>query len=272
MKDRSQQSGLFFYPKSTMFFFLSKILLVFFSPFFWLLVTLGIHFFWPNPIYKKRSKIASILILLFFSNTFIFNQFCKRWEIHGTKTEALNTYEIGIVLSGAAEYNNDLEILSIRRSCDRVWQAISLYKKGKIKKILLTGDTGYITDRGLHESAQMKEVLVLWGIPANNILVESKSRNTHENAVETKRVLTVSYPHIDSCLLITSGYHMKRASACFNNEGIKHKTYSTDLYTGPNDSFYWDQLLVPNIDTLVNWNFLIKEWIGYITYKMVGYI
>lgn len=255
-----------------MFFFLSKILLIFLSPFFWLLVALGIHFFWPNPIYKKRSKIVAIGILLFFSNTYIFNQFCKRWEIHGTKIEQVKNYEIGIVLSGAAEYNNDLDILSIRRSSDRVWQAITLYKKGKIKKILLTGDSGYISDRGLHESKQMKEVLVSWGIPSNDILVESTSRNTYENAVETKRILTISYPHIDSCLLITSGSHMKRASACFKKQKIHHIPYSTDLYTGPNEGFYWDQLLVPSVDTFVDWKFLIKEWIGYITYKLVGYI
>ncbi|TXI85854.1 MAG: YdcF family protein [Crocinitomicaceae bacterium] len=254
-----------------MFFFFSKVLLIFLSPFFWLLIALSIHFFWKSPVYKKRAKIAAMSILLFFSNTFIFNQFCRMWEIPGTRIQHLKTYEIGIVLSGAAEYNNDLQLLSIRRSGDRVWQAITLYKKGKIKKILLTGDSGYLSDKGLHESAQMKDVLVAWGIPSKDIVVECTSRNTYENARETKKILTTSFPHIDSCLLITSGTHMKRASACFDKQGILHDTYSTDLYTGPTDTFFWDQLLVPSVDTFVDWKFLIKEWFGYVAYKMTGY-
>lgn len=254
-----------------MFFYLSKLLLVFLSPFFWFIVFTGVFFFWPKQLYKKRARILAVSIFVFFSNTIIFNQFCRLWEIHGTPIEEVKTYEVGIVLGGMSEFNNDLQVLSIRRGGDRIWQAITLYKKGKIKKILLTGDNGYITDRGLHESDQMKEVLVSWGIPEKDILVESVSKNTHENALETKKLLTVSYPHVEKCLLITSGVHMRRAKACFERENVICDTYSTDLYTGPQNAFFWDQLL-PDVDTFSNWNMLIKEWVGYVTYDVVGYI
>lgn len=255
-----------------MFFILSKILLFLISPFFWMIFFVGIAFFHPNIKYKKRAKIAALFFFVFFTNTFIFNEFSRKWEIHGTPIEEVGNYEVGIVLSGMAEYNNDLKTLSLRKSGDRIWQAISLYKKNKIKKILITGKSGYITERGLDEANQFKEVLVSWGIPANDILVETNSKNTHENALETKKVLTVSYPHIDTCLLITSSLHMRRSMGCFSKEGVNCVPYSTNLNTSEKRFFYWDQLLVPNVDNFYQWNDLTKEWIGYVSYKIAGYI
>jgi uncharacterized SAM-binding protein YcdF (DUF218 family) len=255
-----------------MFFILSKLLLVFLSPFLWFIVCVGIFFYWPNSIYKRRARMTGIIIFFFFSNSFIFNEFCRQWEVHGTPIDEVRNYEVGIVLGGMAEFNNDIGVLSIRRGGDRIWQAISLYKKGKIKKILLSGDNGYLSDKGLHESEQFREVLIQWGIPAEDIIVEAVSKNTHENALETRNLLTDSFPKVDSCLLITSGSHMRRAMACFQRENVKVVPYSTDLYTGPERSFYWDQLLVPSVDTFTEWNFLIKEWVGYIAYDLVGYI
>jgi uncharacterized SAM-binding protein YcdF (DUF218 family) len=255
-----------------MFFYLSKLLLVFLSPFFWFILSIGVFFFWPNPVFKKRARIFALCIFIFFTNTFIFNEFCRLWEIHGTAIKDVEPREIGIVLGGMAEYNNDIEVLSLRRGADRIWQAITLYKKGKIKKILLSGDNGYISDRGLHEAVQFKAVLLQWGIPEKDIFIETVSKNTHENAIETKNLLTKNFPKVDTCLLITSGNHMRRAMACFERENIPCIPYSTDLYTGPERSFYWDQLFIPNVEMFVEWNTLIKEWVGYVTYDLVGYI
>jgi uncharacterized SAM-binding protein YcdF (DUF218 family) len=255
-----------------MFFYLSKILLFLLSPFVWFLVALLIYFFWPNPKWKKRAKISAIVLFLFFSNTFIYNEFCRLWEVHGTPIAEVGQYEVGIVLGGMAEYNTDLETLSLRRGGDRIWQAITLYKKKKIKKILISGDSGYINDHGLHEAEQMKEVLMSWGIPEKDLIAETVSRNTYENALETQKILVRSYPHIHKCLLITSGRHMRRAKACFDKRGLACDTFSTDLYTGPERSFYWEQLFIPDVSNFNEWNGLIKEWVGYVTYDVVGYI
>jgi uncharacterized SAM-binding protein YcdF (DUF218 family) len=181
-------------------------------------------------------------------------------------------YDAGIVLTGMAEYNSDLNEISIRRGADRIWQALSLYHKGKIKKIIITGDSGYITERGLHEAKQMKEVLVGWGIPETDIITEEVSRNTHENAVETKKLIDRSYPHFEKLLLITSGMHMRRAKGCFEKVGLNCDVYSTDLYTGPKRNYFWNQYIIPDISTFSDWNQLNKEWVGYITYDLIGYI
>ncbi len=255
-----------------MFFLLSKVLLFLLSPFFWLMLSIALYFFWKNPRWKKTLKWTSVGIFLFFTNSVIFSLFCGTWEYPGIKEKQLKKHDVAIVLGGMSEYNNDLETLSIRRPGDRIFQAVTLYKKGKVKKILISGDSGHLSDRGLHEARQMKEVLVTWGIPETDIITEEKSVNTHENAVETCKLLRQSYPEMKSFVLVTSGMHMRRALGCFQKEGLKVTPYPTDLYTNRTQNFYWDQYLFPNVSNFVLWQKLLKETVGYVTYDVVGYI
>jgi uncharacterized SAM-binding protein YcdF (DUF218 family) len=255
-----------------MFFLLSKIAYFFIAPFNWLILAIAIWIFHKKSIWKKRAKWSAVVILLFFSNTFVFKEFIRLWEIPAVSIEKTTKHEVGIVLGGMFEYDNDTERLSIRRGGDRIWQAINLYKKDKIEKILISGNHGYITDRGLHESTQLKEVLVNWGIPEQDIIIETKSKNTYQNAEETAALLEKSYPHFSSFLLITSAKHMRRAKACFENQGLSVTAFSTDPYIGENRSYRWDEFIVPAVDNFSNWFDLNKEVVGYVAYAIVGYL
>jgi uncharacterized SAM-binding protein YcdF (DUF218 family) len=255
-----------------MFFVLSKIVITFLYPSTWLVLSIAGYVFLKNEKWRKRCKIASLVIFLIFSNTVLFLKLMQKQEIHGVKIEDVKKYDVGIVLGGMFEFNTDLETLVPGSHADRIWQAITLYKKGKIKKILISGGSGYVVDHGLKEAVQLKAVLVDWGFPEGDIIIETTSRNTHENALETKRILQRSYPHLEKRLLITSGSHMKRALACFEKEEIPCDPFSTDLSTGPTSNFFWDQYIVPDVSTIFGWNNLIKENIGYLSYKIMGYI
>jgi uncharacterized SAM-binding protein YcdF (DUF218 family) len=171
-----------------------------------------------------------------------------------------------------SQYNNDLDVLSIRKEGDRVFQALTLYKSGKVDKILISGDSGYITDRGLHEARQMKAILVKWGIPTQDIIAETASKNTHENAKNSSRLLQQSYPHLKSCILITSGIHMRRAMGCFQKQGMTVTPYSTSLYANRSGNFFWDQYIIPDVSNFSQWHDLLKEIVGYAVYDIVGYI
>ena len=255
-----------------MFFILSKVLLFLLSPLTWIILGVAFAFFAKNAKWKKRGRNTAIFCLLFFSNTFVYKEFCRQWEVFGIPESQLKHHDVGIVLGGMAEYNNDLKTLSLRRGGDRIWQAINLYKSGKVDKLLISGDNGDLTNKGLHEAKQMKELLVKWGIPAKDILVETVSRNTYENAVESKKVLKRKFPTAHSFLLITSGRHMRRALACYEGQGIHCTPYSTDLYTGPTRSYTFDEFIVPEVSTLYDWHGLLKEWFGYVTYAITGKI
>lgn len=255
-----------------MFFILSKILLFLISPLTWILAGLALAFLSKNVKWKKRGRYTAISCLLLFSNTFFYKEVCRQWEIFGIPLKSVKHHDVGIVLGGMAEYNNDLNTLSLRRGGDRIWQTIRLYKAGKIDKILISGDNGDLTDKGLHEAKQMKETLISWGIPKEDIIAETKSRNTYENAVETRKILRKYYKEYDSFILITSGRHMRRAMACYENQGLHCTPYSTDLYTGPTRYYTFDDFVIPDASTLADWHGLMKEMVGYITYAGTGKI
>lgn len=255
-----------------MFFILSKIAYFFIAPFTWLLVSLGLFIFSRGEKVRKWSKIAVISIALFFSNSFIFKEFVRTWEVHSIPQDEISNHDVAIVLGGMFEYDNDANRLTVRRGADRIWQALNLYHAGKVKKILISGDHGYVTDRGLHESEQLANNLIEWGIPKEDLIIEIKSKNTYENAKESVAILKEKYPDLKTAVLVTSATHMKRALACFKKQKLSVTPYSTDQFTGNKRHYHWDEFLIPNASNFNNWFTLIKEWVGFVSYKIVGYI
>ena len=66
---------------------------------------------------------------------------------------------------------------------------------------------------------RMRDELVLRGIPAAAIRMESRGLNTHEQAVNVQRMLGPE-AFDQPILIVTSGYHMRRAVLCFRNLGF----------------------------------------------------
>jgi len=253
-----------------MFFVISKILDFLLEPLLWIIALLIFSLLSKNLKRKRKSLIAAIVLLLVFSNSFLLDEAMRAWEMPATKiSDTPETYDAGIVLSGMVMYDNSLDRIQFNRRNDRLMQAVTLYKKGKIKKIFFSGGSGSLVYTYLKESEMVKKFLVEIGIPSEDIIIENKSNNTRENALFTKEVLEKEMPH-GKFLLFTSAFHMRRAVACFEKVGIEVTPYSTDRYSGPR-KYYPNHLLMPHSGTLFDWNSLLHEIIGYTVYKMMGY-
>jgi len=214
--------------------------------------------------------ISGTLLLLLFSNQFILEEVMRKWEIKATHYHELENHDVGIVLGGILFYDSKYDRIQFYRSNDRLLQALELYKRGKIKKILFVGGSGSITHPDIKEAPLVKRFLTELEIPVEDLLIETESKNTHENALLSKPILEQNFPD-GKYLLITSGSHMRRSIACFKNEGITVTPYSTDRIAGPR-KYELDHLLVPESGTLANWNLLLHEWMGYLSYKIAGYL
>jgi uncharacterized SAM-binding protein YcdF (DUF218 family) len=219
---------------------------------------------------KKRIFLLSSVILLYvFSNGFLQNEVMRLWELKARKYQSLNTYDAGIVLGGMLWYDQEFDRLQFSRSTDRVVQAIELYKKGYIRKIVFTGGSGSILHQDMKEGVYAKRFLLTMGIPEEDILIESESNNTRENAVFTKELLDKEIPQ-GKFLLLTSAFHMRRSIACFENVGMQLEYYSTDRYSGPR-KFEFDHLFIPNSQAFEEWKMLIHEIVGFCVYKIAGF-
>ncbi len=92
---------------------------------------------------------------------------------------------------------------------ERVKRAVELYQAGYAKRMIFS--SGYV--HLFHEPQVMKALALSLGIPAEAILLETKSVNTHENVLNVSKILEQNGWH--SILLVSSPYHMRRASMVF---------------------------------------------------------
>lgn len=253
-----------------MFFILSKILDFLISPLIWALGLLLFSLFSKIPKRKKIALIASLSILLFFSNEFILDEFMRLWEVKTTSRESIKEpYDYGIVMGGMITFDSKFDRVNFIRSVDRIMQAVELYKSGKIKKILITSGTGSLKEPDMKEALILKNFLIKIGFPPQDIISESASRNTFENAKYTIRL--IGKDPKKKYLMITSASHMRRSLGCFRKAGLIADPYVADRYAGPR-KFYFDYLFLPKTQILDGWNILFHEWVGYIMYKFNGYL
>ncbi len=254
-----------------MFFIFSKILSFVIAPLFWILLIFLWAIVTKSQTKRKRLLIFGFILAYIFSNAFLSDEFARKWE--GARTEnnkIAGTYDVGIVLGGFASYDTLSNTLKLNESGDRIWQALYLYKTGKIKKILISGGSGSILHRKVTEGDRVFNYLAEIDIPKSDLMMEAVSRNTRENAVESAKLINKELPDA-KCLLITSAFHMKRAMGCYNKVHLNVTPYKTDFMS---EQRVWDpdKLLVPSTEALNGWSKLIREIVGYYTYKLAGYI
>lgn len=254
-----------------MFFILSKTLGYLAKPLVIIVLLFISSLALRSKVWKRRFFIAALTLLLFCSNEFISNEVMRLWELPPTPfSEIKKNYEVGILLTGVIKSNfSPNDRVYFHRSSDRVTHTLQLYTLGHIKKILISGGSGTILERS-KEADELSLVLQMMGVPKEDLIIENQSDNTYQSAIAVKKMIEGTYTP-DECLLITSGYHMRRSKACFKKAGLDVDTFTVDFLSNKR-SFTPDVLIVPKIESLFNWQVLTKEWVGMIAYKMAGYI
>jgi len=253
-----------------MFFLFSKILLFIISPFIWILTLSLFALFTKKPNRKRNYLIFGAIIFILFSNEFLCNEALRKWEAPFTKFENLDSYDYAILLGGFSSYDTTYSKVSFNEASDRFCQTLQLYQQKKVKKIFITGGSGRILHQDLTEADKVKTFLISLNIPEADIIIEAISRNTHENAENTAKYLKKHDPGA-RCLLVTSAIHIPRALGCFKKVGLNVTPYSTNKITEKRNLDF-DTLVLPKPYVLSQWDSLIKEWVGYFTYKIAGYI
>lgn len=252
-----------------MFFIFSKILAFTVAPLTWIILLLFVAVFSKDENRRKRGLKCSFGLILVFSNGFLFDEMVRLWEVPATPYEDIGKYEYGIVLGGMSVNDEELSRPQVFRGVDRLVQAIDLYKKGYIKKIIFTSGSGRILRPEMKEAIYMKPYILNMGVADSSLIIEGESNNTRENALFTKKIVD-SLKLKNDFLLITSAFHMRRSLGCFERAGFNVTPYSTDRYAGPR-KFEFDHLFIPDISILNDWNHLIHEIVGYWVYKIMGY-
>ncbi len=100
---------------------------------------------------------------------------------------------------------------------------IELYKNGWADTLILSGAAQDKSGPSNAEAMQMQAVSA--GVPASAILIDTDAESTQQNAENTQTILTENNFH--DVILVTSGYHQRRASLEFNKlaENVTIRNY-----------------------------------------------
>lgn len=226
-----------------------------------------------NVRWKKRLFWIAVGMLLFFSNEFIANEVMRAWELKTTSFQSMRHHKIGIVLTGGANtMQTPKDRVYFHGAVDRVIHTVQLYKLHLIDTILISGGSGRLLSSGEDgEATQYKKAMMIMGVPETAIFTEEITRNTYESAVEVKKIIMAKGYHNADCLLITSAFHMRRALACYRKAGFQIDNFTTDFYSHPSE-YTLDVLLIPNVGAMEIWQKLIREWMGFVAYRIAGYV
>ena len=239
-------------------------------PFTWALILLFLALVTYNQKRRKRLLLWGFGILVFFSNSFVIDELVRAWEVEVTLTGDIDSsVKTAIVLGGGAYHDKETGKIKYGRNADRYLSVLSPYREGVVEKILVSGGPANYLEPWAKESEIIKGLYLLCGLPGEDVMIEDKSLNTYQNALNCKPILNNLGE--EKFLLITSSIHMRRAIACFEKQGIKVQPYSAMKMVGTR-RWQIDYLLVPSLSNFSKWGALIHEWVGFLSYKVRGYV
>lgn len=117
----------------------------------------------------------------------------------------------------------------------RTEHAITLYKNQWAPQLIFSGAAQDKT--GPSNALAMRQIAINAGVPASVIMIEENSANTQQNATNTNQLLASK--NIKSIILVTSGYHQRRASLEFNRILDSTVTIQNSPTYDKDWSWYW---------------------------------
>jgi uncharacterized SAM-binding protein YcdF (DUF218 family) len=185
-----------------------------------------------------------------------------RWDpVKGTPA-------VVIVLGGAIypEISAARGQVSFDEAAERLTAAVELARQYPTARIVFSGGSANLLS-GLSEADYAAHFIENLGVPRDRITVESRSRDTAENAVFTKHLITPKSG--EHWLLVTSAFHMPRAIGAFRQAGFPVEAYPVDYQTaGWGDLWVFSALArgIAKTDAAVH------EWQGLFVYWLTGRI
>jgi SanA protein len=160
--------------------------------------------------YKKIIKCFSIITLL----SLLAIYFCNRFINTSTNAHiysdinSIPQRKVGLVLGASKKTTRGTDNFYFSY---RIQAAYQLYKAGKVKYLLLSGDNHI---KGYDEPSDMREALMALGVPDTCIILDYAGFRTLDSVVRCKVVFGE-----DSITIVSQEFHNQRALfiACKNN-------------------------------------------------------
>jgi uncharacterized SAM-binding protein YcdF (DUF218 family) len=251
------------------FFLLSKTLDALLSPLWWSIALVALSLGWRRSPSRRRMVAASgLAVLLLFSFEPFANALEGALERSATRSYRADvTYDAVILLGGVVERATASDRPAYNDNVERLLVTYDLLRTNRVRHAILSGGALDPAVPSLVEADLLARQLVDWGIAPDRLVIEPHSRNTHENAVESKRIAGEN--GWTRLLVVTSAYHMPRALGCFRAIGLPVDALPVDYraYDPARFSGSW----LPRAAYLDRSTMALREWFGHAIYWLRGY-
>jgi len=254
--------------------FLSKLLPIFVSPLGLTLTFVAFAFILSFTRFRRlvRAALALAFVILFTASMpVVGNALLSRIETRYPPLPVADhtPSDVAILLGGALGQPLPPRVTpDIGEPGDRILHAWRLWREGKVANIIVSGGNLPWQPSVAPESELIASMLRELGVPPEAILLDEASRNTFENALQSRAIWNAE--GFRTGYLVTSAAHMPRALAVFRRAGLPVQPSPTDfrvrapLYDGILD-------FLPNPEALARTTAAIREMIGLAVYRMRGW-
>jgi uncharacterized SAM-binding protein YcdF (DUF218 family) len=184
------------------------------------------------------------------------------------QTKAFEEPVDGIILLGGAidvSTSVDRGMLATNLRGERIVAFIALAQHHPHAQLLFTGGSAGLLPPRKTEADIVRSLTSQFGPSSRQMMFEHSSRNTHENALFSRRL---AHPNPGQhWLLVTSAADMPRAVGCFRAVGWPVVPVPVDYHTQLN-SAGWFPGLVTGLSE-VDW--ATHEWVGLLYYRVRGW-
>lgn len=162
----------------------------------------------------KYSFFTGIFMILFliFSNLYVESSTRKQIYNH---TKNIPQKDIALVLGTSPTLRNGNKNWYFTY---RMNAAVNLYKSGKVKHILVSGDNGR---KEYNEPEKMQEALIKNGVPANKITLDFAGFRTLDSVIRSREVFGAK-----SIIVVSQQFHNQRALFLANHYDIDAVAYN----------------------------------------------
>ena len=191
------------------------------------------------------------------------------------RVETLPAADAVVLLGGGiGPIQGNMIYPDLKGSTDRIWHAARLYHAGKAPLIIASSGNVWGRRKQQSKADAMRMLLSALGVPDDAILIEGSSRNTRQNAVFTEKL--AADRGISQVLLVTSYWHLRRAEAAFKRVGLDVIPAATDHTNTSSARARLEKPLVfsflPTVGTLSTNSRFIREHLGYLVYRLRGWV
>ena len=256
------------------FFVFSKVIPLFLNP---LPLILLVLILWPLWIARKKPRLVVIPLLAMFlwviSTPWFADTALTWWEQPRKAAASLPPQsDIAIVLGGMS---NPLTAtpghLEWGSASERLLEALELYRDGRVGALLITSGSGNLLAPEAAEAPALAAFARRWGVVESDLLVESASRNTRENASLSLPMLQKR--QVKSVVLITSAAHMNRSEAVFRKAlagtGLTLALWPVDTRVS-GTPFPFNAVADPA--SLAETSAVLREVVGWVAYRLAGFL